>query len=246
MENEVCLYARREMSGLVLVRLVGDVAVVEMNRPDKRNAMDTALLEGLVRRLKEVASDTGASAAVITGAGGAFSSGADLSESVSAQGAQRRMRLFAFVYEIVTGFSKPTVAAITGACVGGGAEVAAACDLRVGAPAAAIKFPGAQFGIPVGTARLEALVGLSHAKDLLMTSRTFKGEEAFRIGFFNRLIEDEQTLEPTAIELAASMATNPGSITQKRLLDEATGLTARVQKENRELVRWQRTTPQPR
>jgi enoyl-CoA hydratase/carnithine racemase len=232
-----------EMSDLVSIRQSGDVAVVVMNRPTKRNAMDSALLEALVARLKEVAADTSASAVVITGAGGAFSSGADVSESVSAEGAERRMRLFASVYEVVTRFPKPAVAAITGACIGGGAEVASACDLRVGTAAAAIKFPGAQFGIPVGTARLAALVGLSHAKDLLMTSRTFKSEEAYRIGFLNHLVEDEESLEPAAIELANAMAANPGALTQKRLLDEATGLTARVQKENRELTRWQRNAP---
>lgn len=71
------------------------------------------------------------------------------------------------------------VAAISGSCIGGGAEVAAGCDLRVGSPTAAIRFPGAAFGIPVGAARLPVLVGLSHAKDLLMTWRTPAAEEAY-------------------------------------------------------------------
>lgn len=220
------------------VRRYDEVAALVMNRPQRRNAMDTAMLEGLIGGLGEQAADAEVGAVVVTGAGGVFSSGVDVSESA----AGNRMRLFCRLYELVTTFPKPTVAAIAGHCIGGGAELAAGCDLRVGSPSASIRFPGAQFGIPVGSARLPLLVGMSHAKDLLLTSRTVDAEEAHRMGFINRLVAEEE-LEHTAVALASAMASNPGAAAQKRLLDEASGLTLRVLSENRGLLRWQRDTP---
>ena len=83
----------------------------------------------------------------------------------------RRMELFARLYDELTGFAKPTVAACHGACVGGGAEVAVACDLRVGGSNLRMRFPGAALGVPVGPARLATLCGLSVAKYLLLTAR---------------------------------------------------------------------------
>ena len=81
----------------------------------------------------------------------------------------RRMELFARLYDELTGFPKPTVAACHGACVGGGAEIAVACDLRVGGSNLRLRFPGAALGVPVGPARLVTLCGLSVAKYLLLT-----------------------------------------------------------------------------
>jgi len=198
--------------------------------------MDTSMLEALIDALKQ----EGLAAVVITGGPGAFSSGADVSERVDADGADRRMRLFCDLYELVTAYPKPVVAAIDGPCIGGGAEVAGACDLRVGTPEARIRFPGAQFGIPVGAARLTRLIGLSHAKDLLMTSRTIDGDEALRMGFLNRLVSPE-ALEKEAIELALSMSGNPGAGIQKQMINESSLLTEGVRAENRALVRWQRS-----
>ena len=229
------------MTQLVNLESSGDVAVLEMNLPAKRNAMGLAMLEAIARALGEIAANEDAKAVVITGAGETFSSGADVTEQVDADGAVKRMRLFSRMYEVVTHFPKPTVAAIDGHCIGGGIEVASSCDLRLATPEAKFKFPGALFGIPVGTARLEALVGLSHAKDLLMTARTFEAEEAHRIGFVNRIV-NQGDLRSTAEQLARQMANNPGAMTQKKALEQATGMAARVSSENRALNRWQRDT----
>lgn len=237
-------YARR-MSHLVNLIREGDVGILEMNRPERKNAMDTALLEVLVDSLDRAASDDGLTAVVIEGAGDSFSAGADVTEVVDKAGSVRRMGLFASLYEVVSFFPKPLVAAITGACIGGGAEVASGCDLRVGTASSRIRFPGAQFGIPIGTARLQSLLGTSHAKDLLMTARTFDGDEAFRIGFFNRLVEPSH-LRFAAVALAGDMAANPGAMVQKRLLAEGSALSQRVSKENRELIRWQSSSGGPR
>lgn len=225
-------------ASVVRSRRFENVVVLEMNRPERRNAMDTRLLEALLEALRSAGADSSVGGVVLTGAGGAFSSGADVSEKAVGAAAVRRMNLFCDLYETVTAFPKPSVAAIAGPCVGGGAETAAACDLRVGSPSASIRFPGAVFGIPVGTARLPLLVGLSHAKDLLMTSRTVGAEEAYRIGFLNRVVS-ESDLEHEAVAMAAAMAANPGAVLQKRLLDESSRLSHRVETENRHLNRWQ-------
>lgn len=226
------------MSEVVRTRSIGEIGIVEMNRPERRNAMDTALLGELIKRLGEMSLDAGITAVVITGAAGVFSAGADVSEVVDSAGAESRMDLFCHVYQIVTGFTKPTVAAIAGPCIGGGAEVAAGCDLRVGTMSTAIRFPGVTFGIPVGIARLPLLVGLSHAKDLLLTGRTVGAEEAFRMGFLNRVV-DEAELEHEAVALASAMAAAPGATQTKKLLEDASDLTSRVATENRALRRWQ-------
>ena len=226
------------MSEVVVSRRLGRVAVVEMNRPEVRHAMNTELLRALIAELGALAAADDVDAVVMTGAGGCFSSGADVAERIGRDEAVTRMALFGSLYELVAAYPRPTVAAISGWCIGGGAEVAAACDLRVGAPSAAIRFPGAVFGVPAGAARLPALVGLSHAKDLLMTARTLGADEAYRMGFLNRLVGEDQLLAEAAA-LAGTMAANPGVIVQKRALDEALGLSARMHAENRGLRRWQ-------
>ena len=98
-----------------------------------------------------------------------LSAGADVREELDDEGGVRRMQLFADLYDELTGFPKPTVAACHGACVGGGAEIAVACDLRVGGSNLRLRFPGAALGVPVGPARLVTLCGLSVAKYLLLT-----------------------------------------------------------------------------
>lgn len=230
----------RSMSDLINFTRIGDVGLLEMNRPERKNAMDTGLLEALVDSFHQAAADDALSAVVITGAGGTFSAGADVAEVVDKAGSIRRMGLFAALYEVVSHFPKPLIAAITGACIGGGAEVASGCDLRVGTAICKVRFPGAHFGIPIGTGRLQVLLGTSHAKDLLMTARTFDGDEAYRIGFFNRLVEPDD-LSEAAVTLAGQVAANPGAMKQKRLLAEGSGLFQRVSKENRDLLRWQRS-----
>jgi enoyl-CoA hydratase/carnithine racemase len=223
---------------LVRVRRDGTVAVVELNRPERRHAMNTALLEQLLAALAGARADPGVAAVVLTGTGGCFSSGADVSEPIERPGALRRMELFTRLFEQVAAFPKPTVAAVAGWCIGGGAEVASGCDLRVGTPSTSLRFPEAAYGVPGGAARLPALVGLSHAKDLLLTARSVAGEEAYRMGWLNRLVAEDRLLDAAA-DLARTMAAQPGSRALKRILDEAAQVTARTRQENRALRRFQ-------
>ncbi len=105
-------------------------------------------------------------------------------------------------------FPKPTIAACHGDVVGGGAEIAIACDMRVGGSNLRMRFPGAALGVPVGPARLVTLCGLATAKYLLLSSRTIGADEALRLGLVNRVAPAAAT-EDAARELAAEVAANP-------------------------------------
>ena len=116
-----------------------------------------------------------------------LSAGADVSEELDDEGKVRRMQLFADLYDAIVAFPKPTIAACHGDVVGGGAEIAIACDMRVGGSNLRMRFPGAALGVPVGPARLVTLCGLAAAKYLLLTSRTVGADEALRLGLVNRV-----------------------------------------------------------
>ncbi|HVM14083.1 MAG TPA: enoyl-CoA hydratase/isomerase family protein [Egibacteraceae bacterium] len=209
------------------------VRVLTLQRPDARNAMSTALLGELLDAVADAVADGEVRVLVVTGSGGSFSAGADLREELDHAGQVRRMDLFCQVYEAVATCPKPTMAAVEGHCVGGGVEVAAACDLRVAGATASFRFPGAALGIPVGAAKLVGLVGLGAAKDLVLTSRTFDVDEALRIGFVQRLTPEGGALD-VAQQAAAQIAGNhPDAVAQlKRHFDRFSGLRDRVAVEN--------------
>ncbi|MPZ74785.1 MAG: hypothetical protein GEU74_16505 [Nitriliruptorales bacterium] len=217
----------------ILVEAHDAVRVLRFNRPDARNAMSTTMLEELLEAMADAAADDAVAAVVLTGAGGAFSAGADLREELDHQGSVRRMDLLCHVYEGVATFPKPTVAAVEGHCVGGGIEVAAAVDIRVADPTASFRFPGATLGIAVGAAKLVGLVGLGTAKDLVLTSRTFSAEEGWRLGFVQRLAQPGQALA-VALEVAGEItANNPHAVAfLRRQFLAFTGMADRVAAEN--------------
>lgn len=218
---------------LVEVERSGHVAVVVLNRPAVRNAMSTALLGELLEALGDVLRDSAVRAVVLTGSGGSFSAGADLREDLDHAGQVRRMELFGQVYEAVGTSPTVTIAALAGHCVGGGAEVAAACDLRVADPTARFRFPGAALGIPVGAAKLVGLVGLGTAKDLVLTSRTIDAGEAHRIGLVQRLTEPGEALDGARAVAAAVAGQHPDAVAHlKRQFARFSGLGDRLHVEN--------------
>jgi enoyl-CoA hydratase/carnithine racemase len=225
---------------------VGDgIAVLSLDRPEARNAMNTQMLEEMLDHLSAVASDEGARALVLTSSDPtAFSAGADVRERLEKEAAIHRMELFARLYDELTAFPKPTIAVCHGACVGGGAEVAAACDLRVAGENLKLRFPGAALGVPVGPARLVTLCGLSVAKDLLLTSRVVGAEEALRWGLVHRVAAADEA-EAAALELAGEIAGHPPEAVArlKRMLHEHDGVEERSRGEGRGQVEWQRHGP---
>jgi enoyl-CoA hydratase len=221
------------------------VALLRLARPDARNAINTQMLEELLGRLATARDDEAVRALVISSNDTlALSAGADVREELDADGRVRRMQLFADLYDELTAFPKPTVAACHGACVGGGAEIAVACDLRVGGSNMRLRFPGAALGVPVGPARLVSLAGLSVAKYLLLSSKEVNAEQALRWGLVHRVAPAART-EDVAIELATSCAAHPPEAVArlKSMLHEWDGVVERSAVEGRGQVEWQRTGP---
>jgi enoyl-CoA hydratase/carnithine racemase len=218
---------------LVTVTDVEHVRVLTLSRPEMRNAMNSALLAELLDAVSDAVAAADIGGIVLVGAGEAFSAGADLREELDHAAQVRRTDLFCEAYETVATSPTPAVAAVAGACVGGGAELAGACDLRVADPSAFFRFPGADYGIPIGPARLIGLVGLGTAKDLVLTSRPVPAEEAQRLGLVQRLTAPGEALR-TATEVAATIAGKaPEAIRYlKRQFDRFSGLGDRIAAEN--------------
>ena len=154
------------------------------------------------------------------------------------------MQLFADLYDEIVAFPKPTIAACHGDVVGGGAEIAIACDMRVGGANLRMRFPGAALGVPVGPARLVTLCGLAAAKYLLLSSRTVGADEALRLGLVNRVAPAAAT-EAAALELAAAVAAHPPeAVAQlKRMLHGWDDIEGRSKVEGVGQVDWARTGP---
>ena len=182
------------MSDLVLTEDHGRVRHVVLNRPEKRNAFNAALIEALGAALRDVATDPSVHVVVLRGAGPMFSSGVDLGELSAMAGATEHLRPFRKLWLDVANqleeLPKATVCQIHGGCIGGALETALACDLRVMAAEAIAGLPETRLGlIPDvgGSSRLPAIVGLGRAKELIMTGRLVDGTEAERIGLANRV-----------------------------------------------------------
>ena len=221
------------------------VALLRLEREQARNAINTAMLEEMLGHLGSAREDEEVRALVISSNDHlGLSAGADVREELDAEGKVRRMQLFADLYDQLTDFPKPTVAACHGAVVGGGAEIAIACDLRVAGGNLRLKFPGAELGVPVGPARLVTLCGLSTAKYLLLSSRNVGADEALRLGLVHRVAPAART-EEAALKLAAEVAAHPPEAVAriKRMLLDWDGVVERSAEEGRRQVEWQRSGP---
>jgi enoyl-CoA hydratase len=203
--------APRAPEETVLVERRGAVTMVTINRPEVRNAVDSATAESLRAAFGAFDAEAGASVAILTGAGGTFCAGADL--QAVARGDRRP------VHDDGPGpmgptrmaLSKPVIAAVEGYAVAGGLELAVWCDLRVAAENAVFGVFCRRFGVPLvdlGTVRLPRLIGASRAMDMILTGRGVSGPEALTFGLANRLCAPGEALRQ-AIELAEQLAALP-------------------------------------
>ncbi|HET6830123.1 MAG TPA: enoyl-CoA hydratase/isomerase family protein [Solirubrobacterales bacterium] len=221
------------------------VALLRLDRPEARNAINTAMLEELLTHLDVARSDEALRVLVVSSTDHmGLSAGADVREDLDREGAIRRMQLFADLYDGLTGFPRPTIAACHGACVGGGAEIAVSCDLRVGGSNMRLRFPGAGLGVPVGPARLVTLCGLSVAKYLLLTSKEIAVDEALRWGIVHKVAPAPRT-EEVALQLATQIADHPPeSVSRiKSMLHGWDGVEERSRVEGEGQVEWQSEGP---
>jgi enoyl-CoA hydratase/carnithine racemase len=225
----------------------GGVALLRLDRPEARNAMSSAMLAELLEHLGSARDNEAVRVLVLSSSDHmGLSAGADVREELDAEGHVRRMQLFAQLYDELVGFPKPTVAACHGACVGGGAEIAVACDLRIGGSNLRLRFPGAALGVPVGPARLVTLCGLSVAKYLLLTSKEVDADMAYRWGLVHKVAPAPAT-EDAALQLAAQVAEHrPESVAlMKRMLHKWDGVVERSAAEGEGQVHWAGTHSVP-
>ena len=200
------------MSGDVLLReRRGPAAVLTFNRPDKLNAISSAMLRELDRRLDEAETDPHVRAVVLTGAGDrAFVAGADIGEYAEADHddfvryQQESRRLFSRI----DAFPKPVIGAVNGYALGGGFEIALCCDVLVASTAARFGLPEGLLGLTPGgggTQRLTRAAGPFVAADVLLTARRLDAEDAYRLGLVSEVVEPGD-LVPAAIAKAEAMA----------------------------------------
>jgi enoyl-CoA hydratase/carnithine racemase len=192
----------------------GAVRHVVLNRPEKRNAMNQALLRELGDALRAAAADAAVHCVVLRGEGPVFSAGVDLGELAQSAGQAGLLRPFRQVFldcaNLCEEMAKPVVCQIHRTCVGGALEVALGCDLRIASSDAQLGLPEVKFGIIPdvgGSTRLPAVVGLGRAKELIMTARLIDAAEAERIGLVNRVVEPED-LETATQALVEELLAN--------------------------------------
>lgn len=198
----------------ILSQVRGHTLWITFNRPEARNALTFAMYEGLATLCREVPTDGSIRAVVIAGAGGkAFAAGTDMTLFRAFERAQDALdyetRIEA-VLETIERCPLPTVAAITGACTGGGAAIAAVCDLRIASRDLKFGFPIARtLGnclAAANLARLASLMGAGRVREMIFTARLIGAEEALGCGLISEVLEDEAALMARAAALADTLA----------------------------------------
>ena len=201
------LWQDGRMSGELRYERIGAAAVLTIDRPERRNAIDAAAAELFRQGLHDFEADEGARVLVLTGAGGvAFCAGADLKamnlDVTHPDGPMGPTRLTP---------SKPSIAAVDGWCLAGGVELALWCDMRIATPQSTFGLFERRWGVPLldgGTQRLPRVVGMGRALELILTGRPVEAEEAQRIGLVNKVVAPGEHLE-RALELAERIASFP-------------------------------------
>jgi len=185
------------------------IAIVTLNRPERRNAIDHQMIRDLGQALDELDADPKVCAAIITGAGDkAFAAGADIAELKERDYSAALQRINSALFRRVEEHRLPFIAAIHGYALGGGCELAMACDIRIASQSSKLGQPEVGLGILPGAGaiqRLPRLVGMGRAKDLIYTGRIIDAAEAERIGLVQYVVPNDQLMEK-AKELAFQIA----------------------------------------
>jgi enoyl-CoA hydratase len=222
------------VSDPVRLELRESIALVTLDRPDVLNALDAATLEAILARVEEGGRDPRTRALVVTGAGKAFAAGADIAamSEMGAGEAEAFSRLGHRAFSALEALSVPTIAAVNGFALGGGCELACACDWIYAARRARFGQPEVKLGLIPGfggTSRLVRRVGTAWAKELVLSGEPIGAETAERIGLVNRVCVEEDVVE-VALATAAKIAEKgPLAVaTAKRVIQEGQGADVRV------------------
>jgi enoyl-CoA hydratase len=192
----------------------GAVATIRLNRPAKKNAFNAQMRTEMENLLRDLARNPGIRAVIITGGDEIFCAGADISEieeTSSAEAAYKHAREFQILFDQVEALPQPVIAAVSGYALGGGCELALACDFRLASETARFGLPEIKIGaLPGGggTQRLPRLIGAAKAKEMILTGDPITAQEALGIGLVIKVVTKENLLEE-ANGLAAKLAALP-------------------------------------
>lgn len=199
-------------AGVSRWEIAGGIGRLVLARPEKRNALSAPMRDAIVERLAGAARDDRVRVVVLSAEGPVFCAGFDRDEFASGMG-----EVFAAslpYHRAVYGFVKPLVAAVNGAALGGGFDLAAMCDLRVAAEDASFAQPQVRFGAPPLMALMRLVLGDGPARDLCFTGRAMGAAEALRLGFV-RAVVPRGGLEASALAVAGEIAALPGDLPRK-------------------------------
>jgi enoyl-CoA hydratase len=219
----------------------GDIAHVTFNRPHARNALTFAMYDGLADVCRRADEDRSIRAMILTGAGSkAFAAGTDIAQFRTFSTPENALGYEAHMDRVLGALEAcrvPTIAAIAGACTGGGAAIAACCDLRIGTQTAKFGFPIARtLGNCLSMSnisRLTALIGPARVKDIIFTARMVEAREALALGLLTELVEDPSALQARADELARTIAGH-APLTLRATKEAVRRLTKRLSREEGE------------
>ncbi len=201
------------MAGLLSIERRDEVALVTLQRPEKRNALSIDLRMELSEAFASLGVDEGVGCIVLTGAGSAFCSGMDVSEFGGGRDHKRRLvETSTAAFEAVGSCPRPVIAAVNGPALAGGFALALLCDLRVAAASASFGFPELPRGIAPSYASARAVMAPALAAEITLTGRVFGGEEALRLGVVNELVDDGAAVE-RSLQVGAGIADAPREAT---------------------------------
>ena len=195
----------------ILVRQEGRVGTVQLNRPQALNALNSALMDELVRALQAFDADDGVGCIIITGSDKAFAAGADIKQMANASMVEMMDSPFIGYWDALRQARKPVIAAVSGWCLGGGSEMALACDTIIASETAKFGQPEINLGVipgAGGTQRLTRAVGKAIAMDVILSDRKLSADEALRFGLVSRVAPLEGYMA-LALEVAAAIASKP-------------------------------------
>jgi enoyl-CoA hydratase len=209
------------------------VAVITMNRPEKRNALNAQVRRELFKVLKKIDSDKNIRATIITGSGEAFIAGADIlaMKNYTVEDAVESSRQGSQIFSFLEKMDSPVIAAINGWALGGGLELALACDIRICSYNAQFGQPEIKIGILPGygaTIRLPRIVGMAKAKEMIYFGKIITAEEAEKMGLVTEVTSPSKLMEK-AMELARELSLGPASISlAKKAINSACDLYSNV------------------
>ncbi len=220
-EDRVIVETHPEKEGLVILTL---------NRPDKKNALDREMVDALHAALDTLENDDSVRCLIIRGAGDSFVAGADIAQLRERKAADAHEGVNQKIFRRIAEFPTPTIAAIQGWALGGGCELAIACDLRVSTADARFGQPEVGLGIiPAAgaTHRLTPLIGIGNARELIFSGRIIDAEEALKMGLINRICDDGDLLG-CASEVGGKIARNAAGAVRlaKTVVNSAADLDA--------------------